>query len=552
MSNAIAEAGKEVLKTPKQVLSWAKARPIVFSIAILATIILAIRFRTQILRLVLKAPLVGKYLAKAMGVAAGVAALIVLDGGKAFASTDVGLLPHTTGGALGLILGAVVVLGLLFLRLRSGQLPGALSVYFPKEDSLDLRTQDGDFSVAITPGSAEVTKQFKVTASKGSAFGAWIKGTSFTFRYDFTFDQAASGGTAVNWDDLPRVSTGLELVHPLWGTMLTKETGAGPILKHVIEFIGSGYQYAGDGARAQIAAADGDSTCSLYLTYPLAQRFMIRPTDQACWIGWLDQLLMNFSVGAASTIAAVSTGAVIKTPSTLQCWMDYVLDNKLEVPNLAFWHRYEHNAGSQTIRLLSMGSFGPKATKKVERILGLYELMNVSGLGGATTSDNITRFFFEQRGVDRVTNVDAVVKNYLRVVGYPRGPKGGNGNNALHDLAGNPYTMAATPNTTLNASTLMYFPITAPGRQMEVTKAWKFAGDLTITQEYTTTPTTGSHKVVAQTIREFEPAMVKELLARAGKTSASVDVPLANGNSSATEIKKGGPRKLQGLPRSAD
>jgi hypothetical protein len=428
---------------------------------------------------------------------------------------------------------------------------GSNGFSFPKEDTLDLRTLDGDFAVSITPSSsAEVTKQFKVTASKGSAFGAWIKGTGFTFRYDFTFDQAASGGSAVNWDDLPRVATGLEIVHPLWGTMLTKETGAGPILKHVIEFIGSGYQYAGDGARAQIAASDGDTTCSLYLTYPLCQRYMVRPQDMACWIGWLDQTLLNFTVGLSTTIAAVSTGAVIKTPTTLQCGLDYILDNKLEVPTLAFWHRYQHNAGTNTIRLNAMGSFGPKATKKVERLVGLHELMNVAGLGGATTADNVTRVLFEQRGMDRVVNVDFLVKNYLKVSGYPRGPKGGNGNNALHDLAGNPYTMAATPNGKLNDSNLMYFSLMAGSKGQEITKVWKFAGDLTLTQEYTTIPSSGAHLVVAQSIREFEPDMVNELKARAGLGQRPHDVPLANGDTIQDATSSGNSaRNLQGLPR---
>lgn len=526
----------DVVKAPKQILGWAKARPVVFALMAVVLVIAAIRWRSKIASLLTGLPVIGPFLSKAMGIAAGAALLLVLDGGKAHAAASLAAAAHPSGHA-GFLALLVSMLGL-----------GVASVFFPKEDSLDLRTQDGDFSVQITPSaSAETTKQFKVAASKGSAFGAWIKATGITFRYDFTFDQAASGGSVVNWDDLPRVVTGLEIVHPLWGTLLTKETGAGPILKHIIEFIGSGYQYAGDGARAQIAAADGDTTCSLYFTYPIVQKFMSRPHDQAMWIGWLDQTLLNFTVGLSTAIATVSTGAVIKGTNTLQCSMDYILDNDLEVPTLAFFHRYEHNAASNTIRLLSMGSFGPKATKKVERLMGLYELMNVAGLGGATTADNVTRILFEQRGMDRVVNVDMLVKNYLKVIG-PRGG-GSLGTTPLHALAGNPFTMAATPNGALNASTLMYFPLLAPGRRMEVTKAWKFAGDLVLTQEYTTTPTSGTHKVVAHSIREFEPEMVRELMARAGRGDRPRDVPLADGNALHSEVAKGGNRKFQGLPR---
>jgi hypothetical protein len=550
MSNPVEGVVNTVTGAPKAVAGWAKARPWVFAMLIFLTIVVAIRYRDKVVKFLVGLPAVGDIMAKLLGLA--VLALVTLGSLDAHAA---GLGQELAGGwrhQLGLGLGVGVVLLFLALRIFRGDAGPAFSLYFPKEDVLDLRTPDGAFSVAITPSSsAEQQAQFKITGDKGSFNGAWLKATAITFHVTTTFDQAASGGSTVNWDELPRIVGGLEMLHPLWGTLLTKETGSGPILKHLIEFIGMGYRYAGDDARAQIASTDGDTTCELYFTYPIAQRCMVRPTDQACWIGWLDQTLLNFTVAISTAIAAVSTGAVIKTPTSVKAGLSYVLDNDLEVPTLAFWQRYVHNAGSETIRALGLGSNGPRNTLGFERVLGLYELFNVWGFGGCTTSDNITAVFLEQLGLSRVTNVDLFVQTYLRCLGF-HGPKGGNGANALHAMAGNPFTMASTPNGTLNASTLAYLALRAPGLMQEITKAVKFAGDLIITQSYTTTPSSGQHIIVCQSIREFTDDMVRELRARANRAGAGNDIPLANNGSlgGAMAKRKNNGNAFKGLPRS--
>lgn len=554
MSNVVSDAVSAATAAPKAVAGWAKAKPWVFVAFCFLLVVLAVRYRNQVVRFLTGVNFlgIGQFMARVLGVTS-TAALLMLIPLRADAA-QLGGMPTTTGGWIGLGLGALVVVALLCLRLLRGDAGPAFSVFFPKEDTLDLRTPDGSTSVAITPGAAEQTVQFKITGDKGSFAGGWMKATGITFKNTFVFDQAAAGGSAVFWDELPRVIAGLEILHPLWGTMLAKETGSGPILKHLIEFIGSGYEYAGDGARAVIASTDGDTTCDLYVTYPIAQKCMVRPTDQACWIGWLDQTLLNFTQAISTRIADVSTGAVIKTPCTVKAGLDYIIDNHLEIPTIAYWARYTHNAGSELIRALGLGKGGPQNTKLVERLVGIYELFNVFGFGATTTSDNVLAVFCEQLGLTRVTNVDFIVKNYLKLLGPVRGPKGGNGTSALHALAGNPYTMGATPSNALNISTLGYLALRAPGLRQEITKVPKFAGDLMVTQTYTTTPSSGSHILVVQSIREFVPEMRKELLGRANRAGASENIPLADGTplTPATAKKNGGARGLHGLPRSID
>jgi hypothetical protein len=543
----MSDIADKITAPPKAIAGWAKARPVVFGILIFATIVVAIRYRNRVVSFFTGLPVVGEWIGKLMGLAPAAAVLLSLCFASDAQAAD--LAGSATGHYIGYALGAAVVLGLLLLRLIRGDAGPAFSVYFPREDSLDLRTPDGSFSVTMTPGAAEQPAQFKITGDKGTFGGGWLKATGITKCLTTVFDQAASGGSAVFWDELPRVIGGFEMLHPLWGTMLTKETGSGPILKHLIEFIGHGGQYAGDDARAVIAAADGDTTCDLYVTYPFAQRCMVRPTDQMPWVGWLDQTLLNFYLAPSTAIAAVSTGAVIKATTSLRMGLDYVLDNDLEIPTLSYWQRYTHNAGSETIRALGLGSAGPKGTKGVERLVGIYELFNVWGFGGCTTADNITAVFLEQLGLSRVTNVDMLVKNYLKTLGGVRSPKGGNGASALHAMAGNPYTMGATPSNRLNASTLAYLPLRAPGRDQEITKVPKFAGDLVVTQTYTSTPSSGQHILVVQSIREFTTEMARELAARANRSGAKVRVPLADGSTEQMALATRTPSGLQGLPR---
>jgi hypothetical protein len=89
MANPVSEVVKEVTETPKQIVSWAKAKPFIFGVLVLVLVLLTLRFRSKIARFFVGLPGVGKVFAKVIGMsaAAGVA-LIVLDGGKALAANS--------------------------------------------------------------------------------------------------------------------------------------------------------------------------------------------------------------------------------------------------------------------------------------------------------------------------------------------------------------------------------------------------------------------------------------------------------------------------------
>jgi hypothetical protein len=532
----------EVKEAPKAVINFARYKPAAFALCALLLIIAVVRFRAQVTKFFTGLPVVGKFFAKAFG---GVAALVLV-------------LTSTASDALAAVASNAPTLGAGSVTDWLGYIAGLTGVaalgstFFPMEYPMDLKTDGGDTNVAITPGTAETQKTFKITSPKGEVNGGWIKPTAIHIDLLVGLDQTGSGST-INADELPRVIAGLEIQSPLFGTILTKETGFGPYLKHILEFVSGGYQYD-EGCRAQIAAADGDTAVRLYTTYHFAQRGFCRPHDFAPWIGWLDQTLITYHAGVTTALDAVSTGVVLEATSNLSMQLSYIVDNHLEVPVLAHWKKYTHNAGSNTIKMLDVGGeAGLNGVQKYTRLAGLYECFDQLGMGGPDGADNITQIVCEQLGISRTVNIGAMVRNYLRLIGNNRGPKGGVGaSTPLHDGAGNPYTMAAAPNGALNASTLAYMAITSPGRMAEITKIVKIAADLELTQTYTTTPSSGSHVMIALGIREFTPAKKKELQARANRLGRPVSVPLADGNKETDVIKPSNARQFLTLPRRID
>lgn len=390
---------------------------------------------------------------------------------------------------------------------------------YPSSWVLDLKS-DGKSQQSLTPATGEVPISFRVEAQKGNVQKSWVVSRGFSGRLRVGFDQAASGGSAVNWDRLFAAIAGVEVKSDVFGTMVTKEVSAGMILKHLIEYVANGYVY-GDYARAQIASTDGDTAVDLYFTIPHTQNFLYRPQDTGIWLGWLANTEIKFYLNTTAALDAASTGAVLEATSNLQMWCDYDVMSDVDIPVLPYWALHTQNAGGNEIIIRGLG--GEQGLKGVNggdkggfRLAGLFELMNVGGLGGATTSDNITELQAIQLGQDRFANIDALFYRYRKLTG--RGaPRSSNGTSAAHDGAGNPELLSATPNATMNSATAMYVPIMAPSKGQQLTKLPKVYGDISLIQSYTSAVTSGQHKVASFGFYELSDAAKGDLMRRAGR-----------------------------------
>lgn len=379
-------------------------------------------------------------------------------------------------------------------------------------------TSDGSTSVALTPGAAIVSAEFTVNAPKSFVGDNWPLAQALVTRVRVGLDQAASGGAAINWDDLPRIVDSFNTSCPLFGTMWPRDSATGPIVKHIMEFFGAGYQYT-DGARNQIAAADGDTAVDLYFVQPFAQEFLFKPHHASPWMGWLNAGKHTVYLAASTVLDSLSTGLVLEATTNVQCWIEYVVSPKLHIPHFPQWHVYEAPAAGGTTALLQgVGTAnGLQDVKDGSRLAALLELSDQKGMGAADGADNITSVTIPQLGQDVTVNVDAFFAAFRRIVGGHKGPVSGVATTIVHDRAGNPEGMSATPNGVMNTATAMYTPYRAPGRDAQISKMPKFFGELKIVRTFTSNPATGRHRFACLEFREFSQAKKAEMLARTGK-----------------------------------
>lgn len=392
---------------------------------------------------------------------------------------------------------------------------------------LDLLS-NGSSSVSLTPGATTQKAEFLISAPRAGVGDNWPLCTNLVCRARTTFDQAASGGNTVNWDELPAVMDSFDVNSPILGNTHPKDTFTGPITKHIAEFVSSGYSYA-DGGRTQIASTDGDTTLDVYYVLPFEHACFERPHHSAVWLGWLKDTKITTYLAAASVLGSLSTGAVIKAPTNVQMWAEYIVSDELIMPWMNNFHRYQAPAAGGTTAILSgIGTAnGYNDVLNGSRILGLFELMGVTSnsfnlMGGPTTADQYTSVTIPQLNQDVTVNIDGFFASYWRAIGGHRGPISNAAGSALFDRAGNPNIMrmsqANQTGDVLNSADAMYIPWKAPGRDQMLSKAVKFFGDLKMTRTFGTAPTSGTFYFVLNEGRELGDAKKQQMIQATGKS----------------------------------
>lgn len=392
---------------------------------------------------------------------------------------------------------------------------------------LDL-VSDGGTAVSLTPGTAPVSAEFIVSAPRAGVGDNWPLALNYVTRFRVTVDQAASGGTAMNWDELACVADSFDIKSPVLGNTHPRDTFQGTIAKHLVEFVSMGYNYA-DGGRTQIASTDGDTTMDVYFILPHAHECGGRPHHFAPWLGWLQNTKIANYLAAANVLDGLSTGAVIKAPCTVQTWIEYVVSDELIMPSINQWHLYETPAtGGTTAILNGLGTAnGYNDLLDGSRIAGLYELTGAQGnakniMGGSATADQYTSYTIPQFSQDVTVNVDAFFSAYRRIIGGHRGPISNAVGVATHDSkSGNPFQMRGGQGTStgdlMNTANALFIPIRSPGHDMMLTKLMKFFGDLKITRTFSSTPSSGKFRFVTNELRELGAAKKTELIGKTGR-----------------------------------
>lgn len=385
---------------------------------------------------------------------------------------------------------------------------------------LDL-VSDGGNSVSLTPAATVQQAQFLVSAPRAGVGESWPLCTNIIARCRTTVDQPASGGTALDWDLLFNIMDSFDVNSPILGNTHPRDTFTGMITKHIAEFISAGYRY-GDGGRIQIAATDGDTTVDLYYTIPFEHGCFDRPHHFAVWLGWLKDTKITAYLAPSTTIATYSTGAVIKAPTSVTMWAEYIVSDELIMPTINQFHLYETPAsGGTTAILQGLGTAnGLNDVLDGSRILALLELTSLYGMGGATTADIYTSVAIPQWSQDVTVNVDGFFRAFKVAMGGRGGPIGNAVGVAAVDRSGNPNAQGSTTtmNNLLNSSAALYIPWKAPGRDSMLTKALKFFGDLKVQRTFSSTPSSGKFRFVTNEARELGVAKKRELVAKTGRS----------------------------------
>lgn len=382
---------------------------------------------------------------------------------------------------------------------------------------------NGATSVSVTPGASLVPLQFTMPAPKFDARGNYPKALYIAIHVTTTFDQAASGGSVVNWDMLPVIIDSMQVQVPILGVTHEQTAYTGPIAKHVIEYSSFGMQYFG-GARAQIPSTDGDTTVDFYVALPFMNNQFYSGLQFCPWIGWLTNMQVSVNMAASTALAAFSTGAVTKTPTTVRAWVEATPTRRLSFPTFSQWRNYISPAAGSTQALLqNVGQQGGlTCVQPGSRLASIVELMNVLGLGGASTSDNYTSVSCDLLSQPYTTNVDGFLLDYIgNQKARAQNTRGGTGATVMHPMAGNPYTMAATPNT-VNAATAMFEPWRTPGIDAEIGKQPKYQGNLTFIRTFAAAVNSGNFPFVTNELRQLTQDAATQLGLMAGLSGAQI------------------------------
>ena len=434
-----------------------------------------------------------------------------------------------------------------YLASGGGVMGMAIATNLGSARQIDLKTVVGAKVVTLTPGTTD-DAEFVVSTKEAKKGGRFVKVTDFTYDLATVLTQQASGGSAIDTDQLPRLVSRVDIKSENFGHLTHQDSCSGPMLKHVHEFLAFGFR-THDNACAQIASTGGTTSLLLRLVYPLVERWAYRPHDFAMWLGHLQNTVTKVTL-APTGLGAVSTGAtIVGGATTLKAGLRYVLDSDYEVPTLSWREVFSVGAqGQAATTCLNIEQNGPDKTVKAAGVFAILELMNVLGLGGAQTADNILRLHAPQLGIDDVQNVSAWVGAKLETMPFRTGSTMGSENASY---SGVPYAKAAAAianGVGFNASTLAYLAWLLPSLGMKLTDLPAWVGNLELSRDMTTPPSSGTHKICVCSARVIDPAFRPALYAQAGVKPRATAPVFSNGTGPSDGTKPG---QAAFLPRAA-
>lgn len=373
----------------------------------------------------------------------------------------------------------------------------------------DLSGPAGKTAV-LTPTTAPVQALFNLNnlpAGKDSTM--WYYCTAIVLNVIPTINQPASGGSALNEDQLYKIIQSVRVYSPILGELFSHTNTNGSALGTIMQQYGRAFQQ--NPQFAQIPATDGNTLPVLKVRIPFAYEFLKKPHETSPWMGFFEGGQVEVKIDISTILDGDSTGATVDSVS-VSAWMEMIPCPEAVIHTPCQWRRHANLPGSsKRTTITDMGS--PDGLQGVDQskgvgIASLLYLTNAAGvaLGGAGSATNITQVEIPWRDQTVTDSPEAFFENFFAMCGA-RGH-----DSSSVDFAGFPYTKATTSTTGLLANaTAMFFPLISCGRDLETSKLQTVAGAKDLNFNYTSTPSAGP-VILGHYFPTFDAAFIQNTL----------------------------------------
>jgi len=503
----MAEVTTEIKQGTSAVLGTARKHYIVFGVALLVFGILVFRYRNSI------ATWVATHF-PSMKTLLGISTIAVILGlifgaGDAFAGAGIAACCAKTAahaGGHGMLAWLYAVGGAIALGMVAAPAPDV------KEAKLLGGSKIGVADYTSAPGTG-LQMDFYVDGSVPlSPSGRPLCATAEVVEVLETIEQVSTGTNPIVDDDLARTVESVKMFEPRFlGTLMDDTVGTGPIIKHLIEFLGLGFNRGSDAPVASITVPGSgttDATYTRYFTIPHAQQFLRTPMASALWLAIVDQMKITVKLGQKACLDGVSTGAILKGQSQVRLTTPVVPNPAWHWPLIVQHILEQPVGGSTTFTLQRFGETNASGTNPTDFVFAINILSSLVGLGGNMTIDNIARIDCPKLGISDMENLASFVKARLDAQRLGRSPLG-------YDNNPN-YVDGVTP-TGMNPAGLKFLGLKQPGLAvgletfMKVDKGFQLPVNFT----FGTVPS-GTHQVVISSMRTLQKALGQRLAALPG------------------------------------
>ncbi len=413
---------------------------------------------------------------------------------------------QSSSGWLGQVLGFLG--GLLGLGVAFG------ISHLSAPDTLDGVTMPGQGkSLAYTPGATQELSLYMQTTTKNkTAGGQPLIGVDSIVAVDTTVEQVSTGTNPILSQDLARLLDYLQISSLFHGTILDKVTGTGPILESGISFVGQGFSRWGDAPSVTITVPTTDPNdvpLTKYFVFPWAQRTLGDPSATCPWLRTLDNMRFQIGIAASTALAAVSTDANTKNPSTVRLGTSYAISPLWRQNYLPYARLDTPASGEDGLIFQNFGGTGPAASKAEDMVLGLAWLSKLAGLPGNLTFDTLTNIIGPDFGLEDVKAIDMLVlaRRQAQSVGRIGAYDYANDGNYVQGTVANGASLDKLLMLWLRQPSLEMVPMALPKFNAD-TKP-KLRGVFSV-------PRTGPDAFLTLSLRELSSAKIKEQVALSG------------------------------------